>query len=105
MKLNNVVGAALLAVGAVALPISGQAASVVELEISKAPPPPIKVEVAPAPREGFIYEPGHYSWDGQKYNWVDSQFIKQREGHTYTPYVLEQRGEKWRFKAGHWDDD
>ncbi len=106
MKLRTVVAGVLLALGAVALPTIGQA-RVVDVEIIQSPPPtPLMVEVpAPAPREGFIYEPAHYAWDGQKFIWVDAQFIRTREGHTYTPYVLERRGDRWHFRGGHWDDD
>ena len=82
----------------------GNAARVVELEIGTAPPPP-RVEVVPEPREGFIYERGHYEWDGQRYVWVEGKFIEKREDHKWRPYVLEPRGEKWHFRAGHWDDD
>jgi hypothetical protein len=105
MKLYSVVAGASLVLGALALPGIGQA-RVVDVEISTAPPPPFLVETTPpGPREGFIYEPAHYAWDGQKFIWVDAQFIKTREGHTYTPYVLERRGDRWHYRSGHWDDD
>src|SRR5258707_228360 len=105
MKLYSVVAGASLALGAIALPTIGQA-KVIELEITTAPPPPFMVEVTPPqPREGFIYEPGHYSWDGSRYVWIDAQYVRQREGHIYTPSVVEQRGGKWIYAPGHWEDD
>jgi hypothetical protein len=80
---------------AIAIPAAVQARTV-EYEITVAPPAP-RVEVVPAPREGFI--------DGRQYVWVDGQFIARREGHTYTPHFFERRGEHWVFRGGHWDDD
>jgi hypothetical protein len=65
----------------------------------------VVVVETPAPRTALIYEPGHYTYDGSKFVWSEPQFIKEREGHTYTPYLLEQRGEKWHYRSGHWDDD
>jgi hypothetical protein len=106
MKLRTVFAGVLLALGAAAVPTLAQA-RIVEFDVTVAPPPPpVVVEVAPpAPRAGFIYEPGHYAYDGQRFVWVEPQFIKEREGHVYTPYMLERRGEKWHFRGGHWDDD
>ena len=104
MKLRNVIGGALLALGALALPAAVYADKV-EIEINAAPPPPVKVEVAPpAPRAGFIYEPGHYNWDGQKYTWQDSRFIPERQGLVYEPSTLEKRGDVWIYKEGGWQE-
>jgi hypothetical protein len=106
MKLRTAFAGVLLAIGAAAVPTMGQA-RVVEFDVTVAPPaPPVAVAVTPpAPRPGFIYEPAHYAWDGQRFVWIDAQFIAERPGHVYTPYVLDRRGEKWHFRAGHWDDD
>ena len=103
MNVRNKVGAVTLALGLLGTAVVGQAA-VHEFEITIAPPQE-RVETVPPPREGYIYERGHYVYDGQRYVWTEGQFIRKREGHVYTPYALERRGEKWHFRAGHWDDD
>lgn len=78
----------------------------IDIEIGSAPPPPVVVEkVTPAPRTGYIYEPGHYAVENERYVWRDPQYIKEREGHKYQPYVLEKHGDRWHYRAGHWDDD
>jgi len=59
----------------------------------------------PAPRKGFVYERGHYEYNGQAHEWKEGRFIREREGHVYTPYALEHRGDKYYFRRGHWDDD
>jgi hypothetical protein len=104
MKTRNLVAAMALAAGSLGFAAVGQAAKYVEFEVA-VPPPPERVEVVPAPRAGYTYEPGHYAWNGSAYVWIDGQFIRNREGHEYHPYVLEREGEKWRFRSGHWDDD
>jgi hypothetical protein len=76
----------------------------VEVEIGVAPPAD-RVEVVPAPRAGFVYERGHYAWDGRQYVWVEGRFLEERPGHIYAPPVIERRGERYIFRGGHWDDD
>jgi len=103
MRVRNWILGSMLTAAAIATPAVTQARTV-EYEINIAPPAP-RVDVVPAPREGFIYEPGYWGYDGRQYVWVDGQFIARREGHTYTPHVFERRGEHWMFRGGHWDDD
>ena len=96
-----------LAVGSLGIATMANAARVVDVEIGVAPPSPPEttVVVTPEVRQGFIYEPGHFGWDGERYVWVDGQQIAVREGHRWTPYVLERHGDKWHYRSGHWDDD
>jgi hypothetical protein len=104
MNTRMMIAVLTLASGALGLATVGQAARIVDVEIGVAPPPPV-VEVVPPPREGYVFEPGHYGWDGRQYVWIGGQFIPDRTGHAWQPYVIEQRGERWHFRAGHWDDD
>ena len=104
MDMRKMIAALTLASGTLGLATASQAARVVDVEIGAAPPPPL-VEVIPPPRAGYIFQPGHYGWDGRTYVWTEGQFILDRPGHVYRPYVIEQRGERWHFRAGHWDDD
>jgi hypothetical protein len=105
MSMRNIIAVLTLAVGSLGFAAAGQAAKFIDVEIGVPPPPPARVEVVPAPREGYVYEPGHYTWNGSAYVWVDGQFIRNRDGHEWRAYVLEPRGDKWHFRAGHWDDD
>jgi WXXGXW repeat (2 copies) len=33
------------------------------------PPPPVRVEVVPAPRPGYVWAPGYWSWDSGRHIW------------------------------------
>ena len=104
----RIMGAAIaLALGTFGTASLALADRYVEFDITTAPPaPPGRVEVVPpSPREGYIYEPGHYGWDGTRYVWIGGEYIQDRPGHHYIPYVLERRGEHWYYRSGHWDDD
>lgn len=104
MKTKSLIAAMALVAGGFGIGTVANA-HVLDFEIGVAPPP-ARVEVAPAPREGYIYEPGHYeTTDGQSYVWVEGKYIPTREGHVWHPYVMEHHGDRWHFRAGHWDDD
>jgi len=102
MKLRNILFASMLAAGALSVPSLGQAASF-DIEVGVAPPPE-RVEVVPPPREGYVYEPGHWRYEGNTYVWRNGEYIRYREGHRWVPRRWEHEGEHWRFRAGHWDD-
>ena len=105
MNIRKTIVSTALALGlASTATLAAAASSSGEIEI-QIPPPPDRVVVVPEPREGFIYERGHYDWDGKRYVWRDGEFIHKREGHVYTPYALEHRGEHWYYRRGHWDDE
>lgn len=98
--------AAAFAAGITLLPFTAHAAKVAEIEIDAAPPPPpFALEGAPAPRAGYIVEPGHYEWDGSRYVWHAPRYLKEREGHRYQPPVIERRDDRWHYRPGHWDDE
>jgi hypothetical protein len=104
MKTKSLISAIALALGTTGIAAVAHA-RVLDFELGVAPPV-ARVEVAPSPREGYIYEPGHYaSYDGRTYVWVEGQYVPNREGHVWHPYVMSRDGDRWHFRAGHWDDD
>ena len=101
MDIRRTIIGAMLAIGATAIPVAGQAARYdVDIEIA---PPPDRVEVVPAPRHGYVWAPGYHRWDHGHHVWVRGHWIREREGHRWVPHRWEQRGERWRFQEGHWD--
>jgi hypothetical protein len=59
----------------------------------------------PGAASSYIYERGHYGWDGQQYVWSEGRFIQERPGHVYKPYAFECRGEVYYYRPGFWDDN
>src|SRR3954471_11244492 len=41
-----------------------------DLVVVQMEPPAPRVEDTPAPREGYVWAPGYWSWDGSNYVWV-----------------------------------
>jgi len=77
--------------GGVTLPAMSQDVIVVE----KAPPP-LREEVVPAPRTGYIWVAGHWDWRDDHYAWVAGTWVRERPGYVY------HRSE-WRQRDGHWE--
>jgi hypothetical protein len=67
-----------------------------------APPAPM-YEPVPAPREGLIWAPGHYTWDNGRYVWQSGRWIASRPGFAWQAAHWEQRADgSWYLVGGHW---
>jgi WXXGXW repeat (2 copies) len=69
-----------------------------DFDVNVAPPAP-RVEVVPAPREGYTWSPGYWNWEDGQHVWVDGYWQADRVGFSWTP----DRGEGRHFTAGHWE--
>ena len=70
-------------------------------------PPPVPLEVVPAPRGGFVWAPGYWSWDGGRHVWIEGRWIPERRGYYWVPERWENhweaRGAHWHFAPGRWE--
>lgn len=90
--------------GATALPATSEASSPVVVSVRVAPPP-LRYEVVPALRRGYIWVPGYWDWRGHRHVWVSGVWVRERRGYIYQPHRWEQRGEGWYLNRGRWDRD
>ena len=78
------------------------------LIVDLAPPPP-RGEPMPAPRPGFVWAPGHWTWAGNQYVWAAGRWEQVRAGQRFVPERWERYTEggreRWRFQASRWDRD
>ncbi len=65
------------------------------------PPPPPRVEVVPGPRQGYVWDAGHWRWAGRHYAWVPGHWQPVREGR-WVPGRWEQHGPRWGWSQGYW---
>ena len=107
MALKNTLGsAALLAAlalgsGCVVRAHGQVSAPVAFVEVEEEPPPP-RVVVMPAPRPGFIWIEGRWSWNGGRYVWNDGYYERERVGQTWEQGRWERRGRGHVWVDGRW---
>ena len=98
---NIKLGAAVLAassIGLAPLPASAEVGIYVDI----APPAP-RYEVVPAPRVGFVWQPGVWYWRDGRHHWVAGHWVRERHGMYWHPDRWEQREGRWAYERGHWD--
>jgi len=94
-KRSFVTAALGMALGAIVAPAS--AVTVVTI----APPPP-RVEVVPAPRRGYVWVPGYWSWSGRRHVWVQGNWVRERRGYVYESPQWVERDGRWELRRGAW---
>jgi hypothetical protein len=68
------------------------------------PPPAPRVEVLPPPPgPAFVWEPGHYHWNGAAYVWLPGRYVTRIAGTTHWEHGhWANRGGAWVWIPGHW---
>ena len=92
--------------GTAATPLTSAAASNVEVYVNTAPPPP-RYERVPAPRNGYVWAPGHWRWSDNRYRyvWMGGHWERARPGYSYrAPHWVEREG-RWHYRPAQWDRD
>jgi hypothetical protein len=98
MSIRTRIVVAALALGAIAVPVVGEAREII---VEVAPPPP-RVEVVPAARVGYVWAPGYWRWNGHKHVWANGSWVHERHGYHYAPHAWVQHEGRWRFEEGGW---
>lgn len=68
-------------------------------------PPPVREEVIPAPRAGYVWAPGYWDWRHGHHVWVRGHWERERHGMYWHPSRWEQRDGRWAFVRGGWHRD
>jgi hypothetical protein len=67
------------------------------------PPPPVVETSPPAPLPTYVWEPGHWCWNGLQYHWQPGKYVaKPTATATYKPGHWEQRPEGWVWVDSEW---
>ena len=92
---------AALAVSSIGIaPLPASAAVSVYLDV--APPAP-RYEVVPAPRAGYVWQPGFWDYSGDRHLWRKGYWVKERPGYYWHPSRWEHRDGRWYMEKGRWD--
>ena len=98
MKRKLLLGAlAVSSIGLLPLP----AAAEVSVFLDVAPPAP-RYEVVPAPRAGYVWQPGFWEWRGDRHYWRRGHWVRERPGYYWHPSRWEERNGRWYLERGGW---
>jgi len=104
MKTRLLAAAAIAAVSWIAVPTATYAAEIIVREA----PPPLRYEVVPPARPGFVWAPGHWDWRDGRYVWVGGTWVAERPGWVYHAPAWVQENGRWVRHEERWarrDDD
>ena len=65
-------------------------------------PPPLRAEVVPAPRRGYVWAPGYWNWQGRHHVWHSGTWVRARPGYVYSSPNWVERDGRWEFQQGRW---
>ena len=98
-KKTQLAGAVLAAASLVGI---ASTASAQQYIITRVAPPAPVVEVVPAPRQGYVWAPGHHEWRGNQYVWVPGQWLNERPNQEYRVARWVERNGQWQMVGGDW---
>ena len=79
--------------------------SAVAQPLPYAPIPPPRYEVVPAYRNGYIWQPGHWHWNGVQYVWFPGVYVVRRPyyHHWVEGYWGPGPYGRHAWRRGHWE--
>ena len=81
---------------------AGTALAQINVNISLAPPAP-QFETMPATAPGYVWAPGYWAWNNDRYLWVRGRSIPHRAGYRWEPDRWDQRNGNYYRSAGRWE--
>jgi hypothetical protein len=73
----------------------------VNITIGEAPPP-LRFESVPAPRNGYLWAPGYWNWNGNQHVWSSGHWERVRQDYDYVRPEWRQENGQWRLQQGGW---
>jgi hypothetical protein len=70
-------------------------------EIRVALPAP-RYERIPRPRHGYVWQPGYWDWQGDRYDWTAGFWVAERPGYLYSQVNYAQRNGRWYIEPSRW---
>jgi len=66
------------------------------------PPPAPRVENVPH-RDGYVWAPGYWEWNGRFFQWVSGTYVYERRGYQWVAGHWDPIGSQWHYTLGHWE--
>jgi hypothetical protein len=69
--------------------------------VAPSAPPAVRYEPVPAPRVGYVWDAGHWNWEG-RYVWVPGHWVAAVAGRRWVAGVWGPYRGQYRYVPGHW---
>jgi hypothetical protein len=92
-----------LATWMVAGSLLGPAWAAAEDIVGTAPPEP-RIEHEPPHRDGYVWAPGYWDWNGHAFRWESGTWVPERRRGHWVADHWEQDGSQWHHVRGHWQE-
>ncbi|WP_206951548.1 YXWGXW repeat-containing protein [Trinickia acidisoli] len=102
MKMSTRLLIAQLALAAAGTFAVAASASAQEVIVAPNAPPPVRYEAVPAPRTGYVWDRGHWRWQGGQYAWVPGHWERVHVGYHWVTGHWARRGPNWVWVQGRW---
>lgn len=102
MKTKKFLIAAGLAAAAFTAPAMAQVNLSIGIGAPVAPPAPVYEVVPAVPAPGYVWVPGYWGWNHDRYVWVRGRYVVGRPGYAWVPDRWDNRGGRWHHLQGHW---
>ncbi|WP_050462950.1 YXWGXW repeat-containing protein [Herbaspirillum autotrophicum] len=103
MTLKHILAATVLTAISASAFIPAQAVAQVGVSIViGTPPPPPRYERVPPPRNGYVWAPGYWNWDGHRHVWAGGHWEPVRRGYMYDRPQWRQGHNGWELQRGGW---
>lgn len=73
--------------------------------IDVAPPTPLEAETMPPQRDGYVWSPGYWDYEGARHTWRKGHWVQARRGYRYEPAHWAQENGRWSLYAENWVSD
>ena len=73
-----------------------------DLVVVQVEPPAPRIEDAPVVREGYVWAPGYWNWDGSNYVWVEGRYVPALAGYSYVAPHWEAVNGGWVLRGEQW---
>lgn len=78
--------------------------NIVLAQVVRTPPPDLRYEVTPEPRNGYVWSPGYWRWQNHRYVWQHGRWLREQRGKLWIPESWEEDEEgRFHFIPGHWE--
>jgi hypothetical protein len=89
--------------GIVAVSVTSRLGAQVSVYVGSAPPPAVVEHPPVRPGPDYIWQAGHYTWDGRRYVWVPGAWILPPRPHAvWAPGRWDHDGHGYHWVEGRW---